>query len=243
MSTDYLGTTLADLVTERPARLRVFERFRLDYCCGGHVKLERACASKGIAVQEVTAALAELDATPRIHEERDWAKAGLAELADHIEQTHHAYLRDELPRIAGLTEKVRAAHGSEHPEAIEVAEVFAGLKAEIESHMWKEENILFPIVRELETATAMPSFHCDTVANPIRVMELEHESAGQALARLHAATKGYSTPDDVCSTYRALMDALATLEQDLHAHIHKENYILFPRAKKRENELATAAQS
>lgn len=241
MATDYLASTLAELVTERPARSRVFESFRLDYCCGGHIKLDVACAKKGIAVEDVTTALADLDAAPRTQEERDWATASLTELADHIEQTHHAYLKEELPRIAGLSTKVRAAHGAEHPEVIEVAEVYAGLKAELDSHLWKEENILFPLVRELDAAASLPPIHCETVANPIRVMEHEHESAGHALARIHAATRGYSTPDDVCSTYRALMDALATLEQDLHTHIHKENYILFPRAKQREAELAAAA--
>ena len=154
MSTDYLGSTLAELVTERPARSRVFERFRLDYCCGGHITLDAACAKKGITVEEVTAALTELDATPRKQDERDWATVTMTELADHIEQTHHAYLLEELPRIAGLSTKVRAAYGSEHPEAIEVAEAFAGLKAELEAHMWKEENILFPRAKQREEELA-----------------------------------------------------------------------------------------
>lgn len=240
MGTDYLNTHVADLVIERPGRSRVFEKFGLDYCCGGHRPLSEACTKKGVAEAEVVAALSDYDSKPRTEGEKDWAAVSMTELADHIEQTHHAFLKQELPRVAHLARKVKAAHGPEHPEAIVAEEAFMALKAELESHMFKEENVLFPIIRQLDSGSGAGQAHGGSVANPIRVMMHEHDTAGQLLAKMNNATSGYSTPDDVCSTYRALMDALATLEEDTHIHIHKENYILFPRAEAREAELLGA---
>ncbi len=109
------------------------------------------------------------------------------------------------------------------------------------SHMKKEERVLFPIVKQLQTATVMPSFHCGSVTNPIFVMVHEHQDTGAALARLRSLTHGYQAPSDACETYRATLAGLADLESDLHGHIHKENEILFPRARAAEAALCAAA--
>jgi len=104
--------------------------------------------------------------------------------------------------------------------------------------MMKEEQVLFPMIRELETATSMPSFHCGSIAHPIRQMELEHDSAGDALAILSKSTDGYQPPEWACNTHRAMLDGLQTFEKDLHQHIHKENNVLFPKAIQLEADLA-----
>lgn len=231
-------TSLGQLVAERPGRARVLEEFGLDYCCGGKDTLGAACESRGISVETVAASLKAADSAPAQEDTTDWTAASMTALCDHIEATHHAYLRKELPRITDLTHKVARAHGDNHPAVYVVRDTYARLRAELEAHMAKEEQILFPIIRQLDTAAGVPSFHCGSVANPIRVMEAEHEGAGQALATMSGATDGYTTPEDGCSTYRALMDALAELERDLHRHIHKENNILFPRAVAAEAQLA-----
>lgn len=225
--------TVGQLVTERPSRSRVFERWGLDYCCGGNKPLAQACAEKGISLQTVLDELQRNDAQAS-DEPVDWASASLSELADHIEATHHAYLRQELPRLTGLIEKVVQAHGQHHPELHQVQSIFQELRSELETHTWKEENILFPMCRELDTAEVQPRFHCGSIQNPIRVMEMEHDRAGEALARLRTLTHGFTPPEDACNTYRATLDALAGLEADLHMHIHKENNVLFPRAMERE---------
>lgn len=229
---------VGQLVRERPARARVFERFGIDYCCGGRRPLDQACRERQLDLGLVLDALNELDPHAHGADAADWSTAPMGELADHIEATHHAYLRRELPRLAGLLEKVVAAHGDRHPELWDVRMVFAGLKAELENHMLKEERILFPMVRQLERAATLPRFHCGSVGNPIVVMEHEHDAAGAALASLRSLTDGYTPPAGACNTYRALLDGLAELEADLHLHIHKENNILFPRARDAEAALA-----
>jgi len=154
----------------------------------------------------------------------------LTALADHIEATHHAYLRTELPRLCTLTSKVASVHGDKDVRLAAVRDTLAALAAEMGQHMLKEERILFPMIRQLDASESVPAFHCGSLANPIGQMELEHDQAGAALVQLRALTDGFNPPEWACNTYRAMLDALAHLEQDLHQHVHKENNILFPRA-------------
>jgi len=150
------------------------------------------------------------------------------ELVDHLETTHHRYLSDTLPRVGALVDKVAAVHSDRHPELVTVRSLFAELRADLEPHLVKEERVLFPMIRELATAATAPRFHCGTLANPIRVMLTEHDTAGDLLARLRAATANYSVPADGCASYHALYAALAEVEADTHLHVHKENNVLFP---------------
>lgn len=236
---------LAELVRERVDRARVLERYSLDYCCGGSQTLREACARAAIPIEPVVEALAQSDAAPAA-DETDWSTAALSDLADHIVARHHVYLRDELPRLEGLLEKVVAAHGAHHPELRQVQQVYAALAAELRSHMMKEEQVLFPIVKRLEEAAAgghaAPAFHCGSVNNPIAVMEDEHRFAGDCLRRMSTLTGQYEVPADACQSYRVLLAGLDALEQDLHLHIHKENNVLFPRASQLEASLAQAAR-
>ena len=232
-----LQTTVGQLVTERPARARIFEKIGIDYCCGGKKPLAQAIAEKGLDQNTVLRILNTFDEqAPAV--ERDWSKATLTELADHIEQTHHAYLKTELPRLEFLVNKVAHRHGDHTPRLIELAQVFSAFKSELESHMQKEEVVLFPICRQLDLAGGPQRFHCSSVQNPIAVMIREHDDAGEALARMRRLTNDYTPPLDACNTYRALFDSLRQLEQDMHRHVHKENSILFPKTAELEAKLA-----
>src|SRR5262249_51610023 len=151
------------------------------------------------------------------------------DLCDHIEQTHHRHLKQELPRLEFLTTKVATRHGEKRPALMEVQRVFATLKSEMELHMMKEERVLFPLCRKLDAADELPVMHCGSVGTPIEVMIREHEHAGDAMTKIRSATENYSCPSDACNTYLALFDALEHLERDLHEHVHKENNILFPK--------------
>ena len=232
------ATTVGKLVVERPGRARVLERLGLDYCCGGGKSLSESCQDLGLDVEVVLRDIAKSDAASPGNDAANPADLTLTQLADQIEATHHAYLRLELPRISGLAGKVAQAHGENHPQTHQVQRVFEALRTELEAHMQKEEVILFPMCRQLEGSSEVPAFHCGSLRNPIAVMEHEHDNAGRALAEMRKLTADYATPPDVCNTYRALMDALAGLEADLHQHIHKENNILFPRTVELEARLA-----
>jgi len=229
------NANVAALVLEQPGRARVFERFEIDYCCGGKTPLRTACERRGLDVEVVLRALRESQGVGT--EDVDWTAASLRLLCAHIVGRHHAYLRDELPRLRRLVEKVHTAHGAAHPELLEVKGIFAGLAAELERHMDKEEQILFPACVALEAGTH-EKFPFGSVESPIRGMLDEHDEVAAGLRRIRALTHEYEPPRDACNSYRAMLDRLEKLELDTHQHVHEENNVLFPRAL----ELEAAAQ-
>ena len=233
MATIHADMTVGQLVAEHPATARVLERFQIDYCCGGQRMLAEACREQHLDVQEIVREV-EGALQPRADTDRNWLCESLANLCDHIEQTHHEYLKSELPRLTELIANVVRAHAERHPELRQAQQVFAALRGELEPHLLKEERILFPAFRQLEQAASPPRFPFGSVANPIGVMQHEHDTAGSALKALRRLTADFTPPDDACIAYRTMLEALGVLEADLHEHIHKENNILFPRAQRLE---------
>ncbi len=222
--------TVGALVADRPARSRIFEQLGIDYCCGGKIPLAEACAKKGLDPQTVVLMLRAIDAsTTDSAPEINPATLTLHALADHIEQTHHAFLRNELPRLDTITEKVARVHGQHDPRLIALRNTFLAFSQEVYGHITKEEQSLFPLVRQLEQTSAA-SRPPAALADAIRELEHEHDAAGNALSRMSQLTDTSTPPDWACNTYRAMLDGLAHVEQDMHRHVHKENSILFPRA-------------
>jgi regulator of cell morphogenesis and NO signaling len=215
---------VAELVLEEASRARVFERFGIDYCCGGKTPLEAACADRGVDVDEVIAALREPRAPEA--EDVDWADASVSALVDHIVERHHAYLREELPPLAALVDKVARAHGDTHPELADVQTTFVGIADELSEHMLKEEQLVFPMCVALEEGEPLPG----PLESPIAAILHEHDEVAGGLERLRALTSGYEPPVDACNSYRAMLDRLRTLELDTHRHVHEENNVLLPRA-------------
>lgn len=222
--TDTYDQTLGDLVTSNPMTARVLERHGLDYCCGGRRTLHDACADAGVDEQLVQA---DLDATDT-GLPGDWTELDPAALAQHIVETHHRYLHEELPLLDALAEKVLGAHGRRHPELGDVRKLVAAIRADLEPHLMKEERVLFPAITAL--AGGQREFGFGSVANPIRMMGIEHDQVGQLLVELRAVSHGFEIPADACASYRSLYERLVALEGDTHEHIHKENNVLFPAA-------------
>lgn len=220
MRTD-ANSKIGQIATEYPLATRVFARHGIDFCCGGGKSLGEVCDRKGLdSAQVIVEIEKEIDGTrdPQIR----WDQAPLEELVDHIIDTYHGPLREELPRLQAMADKVNKVHGDKDPKMFSgLVNVIAGLKDELEQHMAKEEQILFPMIRSGQGSGA---------AGPVSVMEQEHESAGEALSRIRELTHDYQVPDEACNTWRALWHGLADLETTLHRHIHLENNILFPRA-------------
>ena len=202
--------------------------------------MEDAAARAGANYPAVFAAL---EAADRPVGEFDPSALSLAELCERIIETHHAYLRRELPRIDRLLEKVDAAHGERHPEIWELRRLFSAFAAELTQHMAKEETVLFPAICRLERDRRYPAGPFGSVRNPMGVMEAEHDEAGDALGAMRAATDDFSPPADACPTFRALMGELAELEVDMFRHVHKENNVLLPRAVRLEDELIRAGRT
>lgn len=228
--------TVREIAVEMPQATRVFEKLGIDYCCGGTKTLEQACAAANLPIDRVLESLATNAASAPA---RDFSYGALGELIRHIVTTHHNYVKSEAPRLLALTAKVCSVHGNNHPELLEVQDVFHALADELSSHLMKEENILFPYIQRMEETVAAghrsapPPF--GTVANPIQMMIMEHDSAGENTRELRRLTNDYTPPADACISYQTLYKAMADFEADLHQHIHLENNILFPRAIAVEN--------
>lgn len=224
--------TVAAVALRHPGVIPVFERLGIDYCCGGGRSLQDAVADRQLDWESVKAQIQRArDASSGEDAPPSWTDASLSQLIAHILDRYHQKLREDLPLLSGMGNKVVAAHGDHHPEVREVASVFAGLRDELDSHMMKEEHVLFPFIEQLETGMGHRHPMFGHIASPIGVMRHEHDSAGVALARLRELTSGYETPADGCTTFRAYYENLARIERDLHEHIHLENNVLFPRAE------------
>ncbi len=222
--------TVGQIAAEFPASTRVFEKYGIDFCCGGKLPVTDACHRLGLDSATLLREIEDAAQLPEPAAPTAWLTAPLPALIDHILDTHHVYMKAQLPRLEAMLAKVQQAHAERHGELLTaIAAVFAPMKAELDGHLAKEETILFPLIRSLVSGEA-GTFHCGSVQNPIRVMLAEHESAGDGLFELRRLTAGYTPPDDACNTFRALYFELSDMEHDLHRHIHLENNILFPRA-------------
>ena len=225
--------TVGELAADVPVSIRIFEAWKIDYCCGGLTPLPDACAAAGKSVDEFIRAL-EMAAVVPDNVNRDWAKESLAGIAAHICEAYHRYTREELETLRPLAEKVFGVHGSRHDELAVVLATVHDLSNDMLPHMLKEEQVLFPYVEQLEEAcesgAAAPTPFFGTVKNPVRMMMLEHDRVGELLARLRNVTGGYMVPQDACFSYRELYRRLAEFEARTHEHVHIENNVYFPRA-------------
>jgi regulator of cell morphogenesis and NO signaling len=227
--------SVRELALENPASTRVFEKLGIDYCCGGKKSLEEACHAANLNLEQVLASI-EQASQPALEsqKEQNWHAEPLAVLIEHIKKTHHRYTREVIARLGPLFEKVCSVHGERHPELLKVYEAFKGLARELDTHLMKEEMILFPYISKMEAAVggkeSLAPAPFGSVQNPVSMMEHEHDSAGNALRGIKHASNAYSAPADACISYQTLYQALAAFETDLHQHIHLENNVLFPRA-------------
>ena len=226
--------TVRDVVTDDFRAAAVFQGYGIDFCCGGEKTISEACRELRLDADEVAREVSDACARPDTSAPRynEWETSALLR---QIVDGHHAYVRRSLRTIATMLVKLVQVHGTRHPELAEVSGVFDELRAEMLSHMGKEELILFPYIAKVAAAVhdgeEVPPASFGPIDNPIRVMEAEHDSAGAAVALIRNLTRGYTPPEDACATYRACFQELEAFERDLQEHVHLENNILFPRAR------------
>jgi regulator of cell morphogenesis and NO signaling len=221
---------LGDLVVLHPATAEVLKSYRIDFCCGGNRPFQVVIAESGLDEQEVAAKLEEaVNQTKDGVDSFDWTKTSLSTLIDHIIKTHHAYLYRTLPELAQYVLTIDNVHGSRHLELSKLSKLYTEMQKELLMHLPKEEMELFPAVKKLEQD---PVSACDHCREMIGSLEDEHESCGEILKEIREITGDYALPEDACATYQYTFHKLQELESDLFQHIHLENNILFPNAKK-----------
>ncbi len=233
-------TTVGALVAADYRKAEVFKRFGIDFCCGGGRTVGEACEKKGVPYNTLERELLKVKQDKGSPEPTNYHEWDPRVLIDHILSIHHVYVRENIPLLKEFSTKVARVHGQANPEVVEIAELFDEVGNELETHMKKEEQILFPYIKRLGDAREQqepldhPSF--GSVENPIRMMELEHERAGEIMAEIRRLSDDYTPPEHACTTYRVSYFKLEEFEADLHRHIHLENNVLFPMARAIERE-------
>lgn len=226
-------TKIKDVALSNPAARQVLEDAGLDYCCGGGKSLQEACLQANTSTEEILNRLRE-NSENTGPGDANWTSAPLSELTRHIREKHHRYVREAIPGMQALLEKVTAKHGKNHPEVADIRNLFTEVGKEMIMHMQKEEQILFPYIDALERAAAArgsvePPFF-QTVKNPVHAMMKEHDAVGELVKQIRGLAAEYTPPADACTSFKALYQGLKEFEADLHQHVHLENNILFPRA-------------
>ncbi|SKB29876.1 iron-sulfur cluster repair di-iron protein [Daejeonella lutea] len=225
--------TIGEMVTKDYRKAQVFKKFGIDFCCGGKKTVEEVCLTKGLDSAKI---ISELEAVQNQepaagHKFDEWP---LDFLADYIINTHHDYVKNNVPFITELANKVAKVHRQGHPETIEIANIFNEVGKDLSLHLMKEENIVFPYVKALvqntKTGEASPIAAFDSIETPTQMMEMEHEQAGEAMAAIRELTADYTLPEGACTSYTLLYKKLQEFENDLFNHVHLENNILFPKA-------------
>jgi regulator of cell morphogenesis and NO signaling len=220
-------TSVAEIAAALPASVRVFQRHGVDFCCGGKKPLSVVCEEQGLSFAELAHAIEQAAAGPALEPE-DWTRVPLHILIDHIVSTYHDVLREELPRLETMAARVLRVHGGREPRLLgRIEAIVAELSADLNEHMRKEELVLFRMIRAIEAKSTTGGLG---ISAPIRVMEWEHDRAGELLAELRRITGGLDAPRWACETLRALYHGLQELEASMHMHVHLENNVLFPRA-------------
>ena len=231
---ELLDKTLSQIVTENYQAAYVFEKYGLDFCCKGKRPLKDACLEKKV---NADALLNELNiALSTKTEGGQFNNMSLTELAEYIVRVHHNYVKQNAPQIFAYVTKVATKHGDRFPYMVEVYRLFAAVQEEMMQHMMKEEQVLFPRIKQLEFFEK-PQHGIDYLKAPIEVMEHEHDHAGSLMQQIRKLTTNYTAPDDACTTHRLTIAALKGFEEDLHQHVHLENNILFPKAMEKFQQL------
>lgn len=220
--------SVADWAIAYPGALPVFNKYKIDYCCGGRGTLEDACSKAGLDVNQVKREILESGTTSGGHALRP-EKWSSSFLIDYIQENHHSYVRQATPEIFQFLEKVCNAHGLDAPELLQIRDLFTELAKELADHMKKEELILFPALKQMDVQDT-PTF-VRTIQGPIAAMEDEHESAGNLIKAIRVLSNNYTPPDYACPTFKITFKKLQEFDNDLMMHVHLENNVLFSRTK------------
>lgn len=225
--------TIGEFVAEDYRTAAVFEKYGIDFCCGGKVVLSEACREKGIDLDKILAELVIAGSTP-LDRRQNYAAWDLSFLSDYIINVHHSYLWENLPQIAAYTHKVAQVHGANHHEVIEIASIFDRIATDMDAHLRQEEEVLFPTIRNVEaarkTGSAPDAKDLDTIRVSLAKLIREHDEVGEAIHTIRHLSNDYALPSDACNTYMVAYQKLSEFEDDLHKHVHLENNILFPKA-------------
>ncbi len=227
MEQNLTNSTVGEIVANDFRTSSVFKNAGIDFCCGGKQLFQEACIEKGINAAELEKEIANITSEP-LNEFMNFKNWDPVFLSDYIVNTHHKFVLKNLPELVFYTQKIANVHGENHPELVEVANLFEKINEELLQHLKNEEEVLFPAIKEVVSSNSAKAKQ--TIQSEIERMLGEHDFAGGAMDHINVITKNYKVPEDGCSTYKVAFNLLEQFEDDLHTHVHLENNILFPKA-------------
>lgn len=229
---------LSEIVSHNFRTAEVFEKYGLDFCCKGSRSIKEACSENNIDVKDILNELRKVRNNAVDGRYNEWK---LDFLVDYIINNHHQYIQKMIPVISARANKVSDAHGKRHPEIAEISKIFSVIYKDLKQHLIKEEQILFPYIKQLValkiTGCEAEAPYFGTIKNPVKMMETEHESASESFTLIRDLSDNYKLPDDSCQTFRVFYEELQEFEKDLQKHIHLENNLLFPKSIALEEEM------
>lgn len=234
------GETIGEIAAKDLRKAEVFKKYGIDFCCGGKKNLQQACEELNVDVATIEA---ELMNTSNVSSKpgTDFIRWEPDFLSDYIYNQHHLYYYEEGPVIADLLEKVITRHGDHYPHLKKLGDIYNVLQNELKTHFIKEETVLFPFIKAIVKANKTNDFSeinaFPSIKEPVQMMEMDHEGAGELLVQIREVTNNYTLPADACNSFQLLYNKLQELEADLHQHIHLENNILFPKTLQLEKSL------
>lgn len=232
--------TIGEMVAKDYRKAQVFKSLGIDFCCGGKKTLDEVCQRKGLNIKHVNEKLLSMNLQEQ-NPSLNFDKWELDFLADYIIVTHHQYIKESLPFIIELANKVARVHGERHHELMEVASLFNTIGKNLSLHLMKEENAVFPFIKELVEAKKSggraSAFSLNDMNIPAQILEMEHEQISEDMGIIRTLTNQFNLPSDACTSYTILYKFLEEFESDLFTHVHLENNLLFPKAIQLEKDL------
>jgi regulator of cell morphogenesis and NO signaling len=230
--------TIGEIVAEDYRTSGVFEKYGIDFCCGGKALLTDICLDKGLDLAIIVSELDDIK-SKQIEQDQDHASWELPFLIDYIVDVHHGYLEKNTELIKSYTRKIAEVHGNRHPELLEISSIFSQIASDMSSHLQEEEDVLFPALksayRSSKAGMKMSVDVSKIIKNSLEGLVHDHDDIGAAIHKIRHLANEYATPDDACNTYNIAYKKLEEFENDLHKHVHLENNILFVKAEKLSN--------
>lgn len=230
--------TIGEIAGKDLRNAEVFKNYGLEFCCDGNKPLSKACEEAGIAENEVREALdkAAKSVPSSGHDYNSW---DLKFLADYIVNVHHKYVTDSVQMFTDLSKKIATVHGGAHPELFEIKEHLDEMLDEMVHHQAEEEKVVFPFIKDIETAEKEEhSLDGQSIEEPVKMMLDDHKEVAAHVHAIEDLSDSYKVPADGCDSYKLYFHKLKALDDDLHLHIHLENNVLFPKAIKKQKKLA-----
>jgi len=211
----------------------IFKNHGIDFCCRGNRSIKEVCDTNNLDVNQIIGSL-ETVMNAKSGTSTDYQSWPIDLLVDYVEKKHHAYVESKITEIRPYLAKIVKVHGNDHPELLQIEDLFNKSAGELTSHMKKEELIIFPFIRKLveaqKSTLKIDLPHFNTIENPVAMMKKDHDNEGIRFRKIAELSKDYTTPSHACNTYKVTYALLKEFEEDLHLHIHLENNILFPEA-------------